>query len=90
MDETFVKLAQLYDEMHTELTNEMDALGGKVNEFSYPNMAIYVTVEPELQDYAENLINDLIAKYDKKRREIMRQDVFIGVKTILIEQERPD
>ena len=90
MDETFLKLSQLYDEMYAELTAEMDALSGKIEEFSQADMAIYVSVDPELQEYAENLINDLIIKYDKKRREIMRKDAFIGVKTILLEQEDPD
>jgi len=90
MDETFLKLAALYDEMYGELDAEMKALNGKVNEFSYEEMAIYVTVAPELQEYAENWINELIVKYNKKRRVIMRQDVFIGVKTILLEQHGVD
>jgi hypothetical protein len=90
MDETFLKLSALYDEMYAELEAEMRALNGKVNKFSYSEMAIYVTVAPELQEYADTWINELIVKYAKKRRVIMRQDVFIGVKTILLEQQGAD
>lgn len=90
MDETFVKLSNLYDEMYAELLIEITALNGTVDEFSYADMAIYVTVSPELQEYAENLINELVKKYDKKRREIMSKDPFIGVKTILLEHEDPN
>lgn len=90
MDETFVKLAELYDEMHEELSNEIAILKGTVDEFSYADMSIYVTVAPELQEYVENLINELVKKYDKKRRLIMSKDPFIGVKTILLEHDDPN
>lgn len=87
MDKTYVKLAELYDSMLEELTNEMDVLGGKVEEFSMDTFSIYVTVDPSLQKYVEDYIAELIIKYDKKRKEIIKSDVFIGVKNILLDNE---
>ncbi len=87
MDKTFLKLDQLYDEMLQELEDEMVALGGEVENFSPEEQIMHVVVEPSLQEYAEQFIGDLIIKYEKKRNRILQSDVFIGVKTILLENE---
>jgi hypothetical protein len=90
MDETFLKLSELYEEMYVELSTEINALNGTVDKFSYSDMSIHITVAPELQEYAANLVSELSLKYDKKRREIMSKDPFIGVKTILLEHSDPN
>ncbi len=87
MDKTFLKLDQLYDEMLQELEDEMVALGGEVENFSPEEQIMHVVVEPSIQEYDEQFIGDLIIKYEKKRNRILQSDVFIGVKTILLENE---
>lgn len=85
-DRTVKKLYQLYSEMFLELTEKMEELGGTLDKFSAKDSIIHVTVEPELQAYAEEYIQDLIAKYNKKRSKILNNDIFIGVKTMLSKQ----
>lgn len=88
MDRTVVRLVELYDEMYDELRAEMEVLGGTIDEFDPEDQLMYVTVEPKLQEYAEEYIADLIARYNKKRKDIIRRDVFMGVKNILSEDGR--
>lgn len=87
MDKTFLKIARLYDEMYLELAEEIQVLGGKIEEFSPEELCIYVTVDPSLQSYTEDLIKRLVLKYDKRRRRIVNADAFIGVKSILLEND---
>ena len=83
MDITSIKLQELYEMLLKELKNEVDALDGTLDEFDPESKTIAITVDPELQDYLEVIVTDILTKYDIKKDEICSKDPFYGVKDIL-------
>ncbi len=83
MDSTIIKLKALYDDMFKELTDEVDALDGVIEEFNPDDKIISITVAPDLREYLEKVIVDITDKYDTKKAKIYKQDPFYGVKVIL-------
>lgn len=87
MDKSLLALVDLYQEMMEELEREMEDLGGYIKDFSPDDFSINVVVDPKLQTYAEEFIADLMTRYTNRRNKILNDDVFIGLKMLLFQQE---
>lgn len=79
------ELEKLATKLYKELIEAVEELGGTVDEFNPDSRIISVTVEPEAQEYLTKILDDLTARYDKKKHDLIRNDPFFGVKVILSE-----
>jgi hypothetical protein len=84
-DETIIALASLNDQMFKELRSEVEELGGTIDVFEPEDRLISVSADPELKEHIEDIIAQIVAKYEDKRKEIVDQDAFCGVRFILDE-----
>lgn len=85
MDHTFYELKDLYEKMYSKLENEVAALDGEIKEFSPEIQSIYIEVDPKFKDYIEEFAMELLAEYTPKLQKVMQEDVFFGVKTLLLD-----
>ena len=83
MDTLTIELNRLYDEMNDELYSEIEALGGKVVEFSPENQIVNIAVDPSLREHVEGLVSEIIKKYLIKKKELYKSDSFHGIKQLL-------
>ena len=77
------KLEILYKEIFEELSKELFFLDGEIEEFNPKEKIITVVVDPKLQKYISILLSELTAKYDKKKKSILKEDPFYRIKNIL-------
>lgn len=90
MDRTCLALIQLYDRMRKELEDEIGSLGGNVKCFSPETFNVEIVIDPKLQTYAEECVAELIIRYNNKRKKIMADDIFIGLKLLMYTVDKPE
>ena len=78
-----IQLADLYAKMEEEIQAEVTALGGSIEDFSPDDKMVSIDVPPENQELMQKILGDVVAKYEKRRKEILSQDAFRGVQSIL-------
>ena len=85
MENMKTKLENLYKEMENELEMKLDDLGGRLDVFDISTCTISLSIGPSLKEYAENLVTEIIQKYQTKKDFLIKSDSFYGVKSILDE-----
>lgn len=78
-----IKLNNLYQEMENEVALQIKELGGRLDMFDVSTCTISISVDPSLKEFAEDLISELIQKYQSKKISLIKSDHFYGIKDLL-------
>ena len=70
------------EELVEEIILAIEEIGGDVTSIDIPNNIFKLSINPELQQQAHLIINDITQKYMKKRTDFLLKDPFIRVKAI--------
>lgn len=82
-EEVSAEIEELYNQMFDEIKAEVDELDGTLDAFEPESKLISVSVDPDVQEYMQTIIAEIVAKYEQKRKDILEKDAFCGVKLIL-------
>jgi hypothetical protein len=70
------------EEMVEEITVAIEEIGGTVTSIDVFNNVFKLSIDPELQQQAHLIINDITTKYRKKRADLLLKNPFIRAKSI--------
>ena len=70
------------EELVEEITLAIEEIGGAVTSIDVSNNVFKLSIDPELQQQAHLIINDITDKYKKKRSDLLLSNPFIRAKSI--------
>ena len=82
MDHTTIKISKLYEQMQNEIEEEVESLGGVVEQIDLHNRIVSIKVDPDLREHVEQLISIIIHNYSLERDKICSADPFFGIKEL--------
>ena len=71
------------EELIEEIMYSIEEIGGEVTVIDVDNNIFKLTIEPELQEHAKLLINDILRKYKKIQEKEVEQNPFIRIEQMV-------
>ncbi len=75
-------------ELLAELKEALSSIGGVIDHLDFNNHIVKVDIDPDYEDEAFRLIENIIEKYSVKREEVLRNNPFCGVYDLIENLER--
>lgn len=71
------------EELIEEIVYSIEEIGGEVTVVDVENNIFKLTIEPELQEHAKLLINDILKKYKRIKEREVEQNPFIRIEQMV-------
>jgi hypothetical protein len=71
------------EEFIEEIVCSIEEIGGEVTVVDIENNIFKLTIEPELQEHAKLLINDILKKYKKIKKRQIERNPFIRIERLI-------
>jgi hypothetical protein len=75
-------LDDTYNEMLLEINKAIESMGGEVEEIDIGRKFIKISVADELEEEAYGVVEDILQRYEDKRKESIRNNPFFRAQVI--------